>query len=294
MNIDPNHLAALSAVLRLGSFDLAAHALHVTPSAISQRIKALEERIGASVVHRGQPCEATPVGARLAKHAEDIGLLHGALMRDLGLERDETPSRLRVAVNADSLATWFIAAMAEVEGVLFDLVLDDQDHSADWLRRGEVSAAVTALQSPIVGCDMHVLGALPYIATAAPGFVTRWFSQGVDAQSIRQAPCLTFNQKDQLQRRWIEINIGEGLVPPEHYLPSSQAFVDAARAGVGWGMNPLPLVTHYLQDGSLQPLVADSILSVPLSWQVSRVMAPALAPVTKAVLNSAREYLEQS
>ncbi len=291
MHIDPNHLAALSAVLRLGSFDLAAHALHVTPSAISQRIKALEERIGASVVHRGQPCEATPIGARLAKHAEDIGLLHGALMRDLGLERDQTPSRLRIAVNADSLATWFVTAMADVDGILFDLVLDDQDHSAEWLRRGEVSAAVTALQSPIVGCDMHALGALPYIATAHPAFIERWFADGVTAQSIRRAPCLTFNRKDQLQRRWIERNIGEGLVPPEHYLPSSQAFVDAALAGVGWGMNPAPLVVDHLEHGTLQPLIAESSLSVPLSWQVSRVMAPALAPVTKAVLKSARQYL---
>ncbi len=138
---------------------------------------------------------------------------------------------------------------------------------------------------------MHALGALPYIATAHPAFIERWFADGVTAQSIRRAPCLTFNRKDQLQRRWIERNIGEGLVPPEHYLPSSQAFVDAALAGVGWGMNPAPLVIDHLERGTLQPLVAESTLSVPLSWQVSRVMAPALAPVTKAVLKSARQYL---
>lgn len=294
MKLDQNHLDALSAVLRLGAFELAAQDLHVTPSAISQRIKALEERLGASVIHRGQPCTATPVGARLAKHAEDVGLLAAALRRDLGLDPGQRPSRIRVAVNADSLATWFVDAMAGVEGLLFDLVIDDQDHSADWLRRGEVSAAVTALTTPVVGCDMCPLGALPYEATTSPEFMARWFQDGLTAEAMGRAPCLVFNQKDQLQRRWMEVNVGTGLTPPEHYLPSTQAFIDAARAGVGWGMNPQPLVRDLLARGDLCALKPNSTLAINLTWQVSRVMAPALAPLTKAVLNSAKLRLEQA
>ncbi len=291
MQLDPNHLAALSAVLRLGSFDLAAQDLGVTPSAVSQRIKSLEERLGATVIHRGQPCLATPVGRRLAKHAEDIGLLSAALRQDLGLTPTAQRSRVRIAVNADSLATWFVSAMADTQGFLFELVVDDQDHSADSLRRGEVSAAVTALNTPVVGCDMHPLGALQYEATARPSFCDHWFRAGVTEVAIRQAPSLIFNNKDQLQRRWIDRNIKAQIVPPEHFLPSSHAFVDAARMGLGWGMNPRVLIEELLQQNQLRLLIPNTALLVPLSWQVSRVMAPALAPVTQAVRRAARQIL---
>ncbi|QDI76326.1 MULTISPECIES: LysR family transcriptional regulator ArgP [Leisingera] len=294
MQMDPSQLAALSAVLRLGAFEAAAHALSVTPSAISQRIKALEDRTGTALVLRGSPCTGTAAGLRIAKHAEDIGLLEAQLARELSLEADQGPVRLRIAVNADSLASWFIGAMAAVEGVLFDLLVDDQDHSAEWLKRGEVSAAVTASSKPVTGFEAYPLGTLDYAATASPAFMARWFAQGVTPEAAAKAPCMIFNAKDNLQRLWLERNVAPGLSPPAHFLPSTQAFIDAAAAGLGWGMNPLPMVAEDIRSGRLVPLIAGSTLPVPLTWQVARVMAPALAEVTRAVQKSARQYLTQN
>ncbi|EDZ47902.1 chromosome replication initiation inhibitor protein [Rhodobacterales bacterium Y4I] len=294
MQMDPSQLAALSAVLRLGAFEAAAHALSVTPSAISQRIKALEDRTGTALVLRGSPCTGTAAGLRIAKHAEDIGLLEAQLARELSLEADHGPVRLRIAVNADSLASWFIGAMAAVDGVLFDLLVDDQDHSAEWLKRGEVSAAVTASSKPVTGFEAYPLGTLDYAATASPEFMARWFAQGVTPEAAAKAPCMIFNAKDNLQRLWLERNVVPGLSPPAHFLPSTQAFIDAAAAGLGWGMNPLPMVAEDIRSGRLVPLIAGSTLPVPLTWQVARVMAPALAEVTRAVQKSARQYLTQN
>lgn len=292
MQFDRNQLAALSAVLRLGSFEAAAHALAVTPSAVSQRIKTLEERAGSTLVYRTAPCSGTEAGLRLAKHAEDVGLLEAQLARDLSLDRSGGPARLRLAVNADSLATWFIGAMAACDGLLFDLVLDDQDHSAEWLKRGEVAAAVTAHGQPVAGCDAHALGALSYVATASPAYMARWFPEGVTPEAAARAPCLTFNAKDALQRRWLDSRLAPRLSPPAHFMASSQAFVDAALAGIGWGMNPVQLVQPHLDAGRLVPLMDGTALPVPLTWQVSRIMAPTLAPVTAAVLTSARRCLD--
>ena len=294
MQMDPSQLAALSAVLRLGTFEAAAHALSVTPSAVSQRIKALEDRIGTALVLRGAPCTGTAAGLRIAKHAEDIGLLEAQLARELALEAGHGPVRLRIAVNADSLASWFIGAMAAVDGVLFDLLVDDQDHSAEWLKRGEVSAAVTASSKPVTGFEAYPLGTLDYAATASPDFMARWFPDGVTAEAAAKAPCMIFNAKDNLQRLWLERNVAPGLAPPAHFLPSTQAFIDAAAAGLGWGMNPLAMVEADIRSGRLVPLIPDSTLPVPLTWQVARVMAPALAEVTRAVQKSARLYLTQS
>ncbi|MCE8547125.1 LysR family transcriptional regulator ArgP [Ruegeria pomeroyi] len=287
MQFDPQQLAALAAILRLGSFEAAAGALSVTPSAVSQRIRALEEKVGLALIQRGPPATGTAAGLRLARHAEDVGLLEAQVSRDLALDQGSGPVRVRIAVNADSLATWFLEAMFGVKGVLFDLVIDDQDHSAEWLRRGEVAAAITAHGKPVPGCDAHPLGALRYIATASPAFVQQWFPEGVTVQALSRAPCLTFNAKDQLQLRWIEAQTGRQLAPPTHFLPSSQGFVDAALAAMGWGMNPRALIRAHVDHGDLVPLIPHRPLDVPLTWQVSRVLTPALAPLTRAVRRAA-------
>ncbi|MGO4573145.1 LysR family transcriptional regulator ArgP [Microvirga sp. 2TAF3] len=290
--LDYAHLSALAAVIRTGSFERAAQHLNVTSSAISQRIKLLEERLGAVLVVRGQPCTATEVGQRLCQHVEQVALLESSLHDSLpGLPAERRPVTLRIAVNADSLATWFIAAMAKTEGYLFDLVLDDEDHSAEWLRRGEVVAAVTAHSTPIQGCDCHPLGALRYIATATPEYCARWFADGFSELAAARAPCLIFNQKDRLQAEWLRQVLGTNLHPPLHWLPSSQAFVDAALGGVGWGMNPELLVIDHLRAGRLVALKADQPLDVPLFWQQSRIVSPVLGNVTRAVVHEARAML---
>ena len=292
--LDYAHLSALAAVIRTGSFERAAQHLNVTPSAISQRIKLLEERLGVVLVVRGQPCTATEVGQRLCQHVEQVALLESSLHGSLpGLQTDSRPVTLRIAVNADSLATWFIPAMARTEGYLFDLVLDDQNHSAEWLRRGEVVAAVTAHDTPIQGCDCYPLGALRYIATASPEYCARWFSDGFSELAAARAPCLIFNQKDGLQAEWLRQVLGTSLQPPLHWLPSSQAFVDAALAGIGWGMNPEPLVLHHLRAGRLVALKPDQPLDVPLFWQQSRIVSPVLGNVTRAIVDEARTMLVQ-
>ncbi|QFT57273.1 putative HTH-type transcriptional regulator [Sulfitobacter sp. THAF37] len=286
MPLDPHQLAALSAVLRLGSFDAAAAALRVTPSAVSQRIKALEENVGTTLVHRGQPCTGTETGARLARHAEDVALLEAQALAGVA-GRNETAPRVSLAVPADSLATWLIPALAQVEGLLFDLVLDDQDTSDDWLRRGEVNAAVTGHARAAPGCDVHPLGSLRYVATASPDFMARYFGGGFSLDALAAAPLLVFNPKDRLQHRWAEARGARRFHPPVHHLPSSHGFADAALCGLGWGMNPLALVADHLARGALVPLVPDAPLDVPLFWQVTRVMAPALKPLTDAVRKNA-------
>ncbi len=288
---DPAQLEALAAILRTGSFEAAAARLHVTPSAVSQRLKALEERLGTVLVIRDQPARATAAGARLARHAEDVRLLENALAADLGAqEAAETPT-VRIAVNADSLATWVLPALASVPGLLYDFVIDDQDHSADWLRRGEVHAAVTARAAPVTGCDSHALGALRYVATASRDFVARWFADGVSAEALARAPALIFNQKDRLQSDWARLLTGRRIALPAHYLASSQGFVEAARFGMGWGMNPEVLIRDDLASGRLVALAPEAPLDVALHWQVGRLTGAALAPLTAAIRREAGAVL---
>ncbi|KPF58188.1 LysR family transcriptional regulator [beta proteobacterium AAP51] len=287
-------VAAVAAVLREGSFERAAEALHLTPSAVSQRVKLIEERLGQPLVVRGTPCTATAAGAVLARHAEALHLLEAELAEALpGLGEGAAPT-LPLAINADSLATWFMPALARLgaeRGWLFDLRLEDQDHTAEQLARGEVLAAVTALATPQRGCRSLALGALRYRATASPAFVARHFAEGVNAATLARAPCLVFNRQDRLQERWIQAHLGRPLVVPRHWLPASQAFVDAALAGLGWGLNPEPLVQELLARGALVDLPGAAPVDVPLHWQTLRAAERLLQPLSSAVAEAARAVL---
>src|SRR5579863_7415503 len=207
--LDYAGLSAIAAVVREGSFERAARALNVTPSAISQRVKQLEERLGSVLIIRGQPCVATDSGRLLCSHIEQVGLLEqelrGALPKLVSSSSDDDRVTLRVAVNADSLGTWFVDALAQFtaqEEALVDVALDDQEHTVEWLRSGEVLAAVTAHAKPVQGCNSIALGRLSYVAVASPGFVKRYFADGVTATTLAKAPCLRFNRKDRLQDQW--------------------------------------------------------------------------------------------
>ncbi|MEM0947422.1 MAG: LysR family transcriptional regulator ArgP [Pseudomonadota bacterium] len=282
-------LTALSAIIVHGSFDAAAQALGLTQSAVSQRIRALEERVGSPALVRGTPCTPTAIGLRLYRHAEEVARLEATLTTDLGAA-STAPLSVRIATNADSLATWLLPALAGIDEILFDLVVDDQDHSADLLRRGEVAAAITGRGAPVQGCDAHPLGALRYIATASPEFAQRWFPDGPTSQALTAAPALVFNEKDRLQASWAANAAGQPVSLPRHRLPSTTAFVEAAELGLGWGMNPEPLVRQALKDGRLVAL-SDVPLDTPLFWQVSRVGAGALLPLTRSVKAAAKGAL---
>ena len=291
-------LKAVAAVAQTGSFEKAARKLNVTPSAISQRVRHLEDRLGTALIVRGTPCAATEKGEWLCRHVEQVEMLEGRLtdvLPALGpADRETERVTLRIATNADSLGTWFLAAMADFtrhSTHLLDIAVDDQDHTAEWLRAGRVLAAVSGLEKPVAGCQRIALGKLRYHATASPAFIACHFAQGVTAEALAHAPALTFNQKDRLQTAWIRMAAGEELPPPTHWIPSTQGFVEAAARGMGWGMNPAPLVRDEIARGILVELIPGLVLDVPLYWQMSRLAAGQLRDLTRAVTAAAAAAL---
>lgn len=287
--LDYSLLAALATVVQEGSFERAARALHLTPSAVSQRVRLLEERIGCTLVVRGTPCRATEMGQRLCRHVDRVQLLEHELRSALPALDPQGLSRVRlpIAVNADSLATWFAPALTAFEAepsVLIDVTVDHEGHTTEWLRSGAVLAAVTAVAEPAIGCNSRPLGAMRYRAVASPSFVARYFSRGVDADSLAQAPSLLFSSKDDLQARWVQRLCQHHVELQRHTIPLSQAFVTAALAGLGWGLHPQAIIQQYLDSGSLIELVPNSPLDVPLHWQQARAASTLLERLTHVVL----------
>ncbi|MDH4427670.1 MAG: LysR family transcriptional regulator ArgP [Acidovorax sp.] len=293
MRLDSAQLNAFATVIDEGSFERAATVLHVTRSAVSQRVKLLEERVGQVLLRRATPCTPTEAGQALYRHAREVALSEADALAAIGGGQRST-TRLAIGVNADSLATWFPHAMAQAadgQAITFDIHVEDQDHSANLLREGRVMAAVTADPQPVQGCQVLPLGTLRYRALASPAFMQRYFATGVTAHTLAQAPMLVFNRKDALQERFVRRITRRKLTPPVHWLPEAHAFVKATKAGLGWGMTPDPMVAACMQAGTLVELLPGKPVDVPLYWQYWRLNVQALAHMTAAVRASAHSAL---
>ncbi|BDU23131.1 LysR family transcriptional regulator ArgP [Dyella sp. GSA-30] len=297
MSLIHPQLTALAAVLDEGSFERAALRLSLTPSAISQRIKALEDRLGQILVLRQSPCRATDAGKRLLRSLQQMRLLETEALDDFGIQQHETPTTtISIAVNADSLATWFLDALADLHkqhGLLFDIHVEDQDHSTNLLREGAVLGAVTADAHPVQGCNVEPLGVMRYLPVASPQFVERYVGKKLDAAALAAAPMLVFNRKDELQSRFIRSVTRARVSPPVHYLPSSTAFVDAAAMGLGWAMAPETMARDRLASGALRVLAARRWLDVPLYWQHWSIRAETLGWVSDTLRRVAAARLRK-
>lgn len=284
--LDYAALNAVSAVVREGSFEGAAQALGITPSAISQRVRGYEEKLGALLIVRGQPCLPTSLGKTLCAHIDKVRLLEAEIPQlcgDAPLAISRTPN-LKIAVNADSLATWFpgaIADFAKETNVFLDLLVEDEAHTADRLRSGEVMAAITAEATPVQGCHTTRLGILRYVACASPAFVQRYFSDGCTHKALSEAPCMCFEKRDRLQARWLQEVYQTPLPSQVHYIPSPQGFLDFALAGLGWGLHPLSLVQEHLAAGRLVELPPHHAIDVALYWIIPRLKSTLLGTLTQ-------------
>jgi LysR family transcriptional regulator, chromosome initiation inhibitor len=278
---DGHQLAAFAAVIEHGSFDAAATHLHVTPSAVSQRIKALEQSVGQVLVVREKPCSATPAGIPLLRLAAQTALLEVEALAEMGGGDGMLP-RITLAVNADSMSTWFTGVFDALDDVLFDIRIEDQDHSARLLREGVVMGAVTTERTPVTGCRVQPLGAMHYIPAASPSYVKRYLPHGFTAHAVSEAPSLAWNRDDALQDMLVRKVFRRHIARPQHFVPTAEGFGAAVRAGLGWGMYPDKLAAPALADGSFVR-ISRTHLDVPLFWQCWKLDSPLVKAITEAV-----------
>lgn len=291
-----DHVRTLLAVVDEGTLDAAAAALHLTPSAVSQRVKALEQRTGRVLLLRTKPVRPTESGRVVVRFARQLAALEWDAGEELGITAESGPARLPIAVNADSLATWFLPVLTRVPRdppVCFELHREDETHTAMLLREGQVMAAVTSAAEPVAGCTVRPLGLARYLPVASPEFVARQLSSGPLERCLPDAPAMAFDRRDELQDRFVRSLVPDALGASRfrHYVPTSEGFCDAITAGLGWGVVPEQQARPLLRSGALTELVPGKPLDVPLYWQQWKLDVPALAVVAETVVAAAAEAL---
>ncbi|MEU9147791.1 LysR family transcriptional regulator ArgP [Streptomyces sp. NPDC048349] len=301
-----DQVRTLLAVVDEGTFDAAAAALHVTPSAVSQRVKALEQRTGRVLLMRTKPVRATDSGEVVVRFARQLARLERDARAELGMAEGLGPVRLPIAVNADSLATWFLPVLSRVPQdppVCVELHREDESHTTALLREGQVMAAVTSSPDPVAGCSVRMLGLARYLPVASPDFAARHLTGALE-RDLRRAPTIVFDRKDELQDVFVRSLAGArkgaragspavGAGPLRHHVPTSEGFRDAVVAGLGWGLVPEQQAGPLVRTGGLVLLAPRRPLDVPLYWQQWKLDSPALSLVARLVAEAAGEALRR-
>lgn len=304
--IDSKLLSTLSAVVDEGGFERAARRLNLTQSAVSQRIRQVEETVGQPVLTRTQPPRPTGPGRALLRHARRMYLLEGELATDLARQiaatapgNDDAPwQTLALAVNADSLATWFPAAILPIvtnERIALDLRVDDQERTHELLRGGEVAGCVSTRSSPMQGCRAEFLGSMRYHCACSPGFAERWFPQGLTPRAAWNAPAVVYNRDDTVHDRFLAATLGHSPeTAPRHHVPDSIRFVDFILGGAGYGLIPHMQAQAHLASGALMDLFPAAPLPVPLYWHCWSIPSAVLTKIGAALKAGARRELDAS
>ncbi|PKG37831.1 LysR family transcriptional regulator ArgP [Psychromonas sp. Urea-02u-13] len=289
-------LSALDAVLREQSFDKAAKRLHMTQSAVSQRIKLLETEHGQPLLIRSQPIKPTALGQKLLGHYQRVLQLESELNKQLNKEKQL--QSLPLAVNADSLATWFVDALAPLlqqQQIELNLYVEDESRTWERVSSGEALACITSKAKAMSGGESHFLGYMEYLCVATPNFIKRYFSQGINKRSLQHAPAMTFDQHDDMHLRFLadHYSLQQGQYPC-HTVRSSQAFVDITLADGGYSFNSRLHIEKQINSGQLIHILPDNIIYVPLYWHCWQLSGELMGQLTENIISHCQQVLGQN
>ena len=296
MRIDPDLALTVAAVLDEGTLDAAARRLHVTPSAVSQRVKALEEQVGQRLLVRSKPARPTAAGRVVAQFGRQVAAAEHDTAATLGLTTDGAWARIAVAVNADSLGAWLLDPLvrfADRHPVELDLHREDQDRTARLLEDGTVVAALTSRSEPVPGCRVDALGTMRFVAMAAPSWWRRWAPDGITTTVLESAPRIDYDRDDRLQRDWLVHHSVDPHRAPRHLVPSTHDITRAVLRGLGWALVPAQQAEPLVERDELRALGSPEV-TTELFWQSWKDHSDLLSALTEEVVVEARRRLSDA
>ena len=288
-------IEAFAKVVSEGGFERAARVLFITQSAVSQRIRQLEDQSGQLLLTRSAPPQPTAAGKALLKHYQQVKLLEDGLSAELTDDSGEGPATLAIGINADSLAGWFLAAIEPLlrqAKLLIDLRVDDQEQTHKLLREGEVVGCISNESKPMQGCRVAFLGVMNYRLLATPEFAERWFPAGLTLEAAQSAPAVIFNRKDRLHQQFFAQHLGEEpTVLPCHYFPSPEQFLRLISDGHSYGMVPDWQSDQLRQGGELLELLPGTAYPVELYWHCWNLRSKPLSEFSAQLVRGAEQLL---
>ena len=293
--LDYQLVRAFAAVLDEGGFARAADSLCITQSAVSQRVKQLEDLIGRSLIIRDTPPRPTEAGTRLLRHYRQVLALEAETVDAVSTKSPVYRPHVPIAVNTDSLFVWFLDAAAPFalrSGTTFELIVDGHEQTIKYLKSGAVAGCVTSERDAVEGCTATRIGSLRYVLVASADFVRRWFPGGFTREAATKAPLVNLDRNDRFQLQVLYKAFGDPQVtPPAHYIPVADKYFQAIREGLGYGLVAEIKVLDGLADETLVDLDPGLRTEIPLYWHVWKYQSELLKELSDVVIREGSRLL---
>jgi LysR family transcriptional regulator (chromosome initiation inhibitor) len=295
--IDYKLLEAFAMVILEGGFEKAARRLYLTQSAVSQRVKQLEDQVGAILLKRTTPPEPTDSGLPFLTHYRKVAQLEAEIMTTPTPNNSHSITMLAIGINADTLETWFYQAIStflDHHAVSLDLHVDDQDRTEELLRDGKVWGCISTRSQPLQGCKLDYLGWVKYGLFAAPGFRQYWFPNGLSLENFSRAPMARFNRKDELNNQMFQL-LFERLPtdPPTFYVPSTNLYGHFVKEGRCWGILPEQQSRELEEQGKIINLCPEQAIKIKLFWHSWNLRSNLMDSFTNHLRHQAKAFLRQ-
>jgi LysR family transcriptional regulator for metE and metH len=156
MYLELRHLRTLRAIEETGSLARAADRMHLTESALSHQIKALEHQFDVALFfRRSRPVRFTAAGEQLLALAHRVVPEVEAAESNLHALSEGATGRLHVAMECHSCFQWLLPTMdvyrRDWPGVEMDLSMGFSFHPLPALVRGDIDLVVTSDPEPSLG-----------------------------------------------------------------------------------------------------------------------------------------------
>jgi DNA-binding transcriptional LysR family regulator len=257
MILDLATLRTLVTAVDLGGFGRAAEKLHLSPSAVSLQLRALEERLGTAIFQRvGRKQELTQAGERLLGYARHMLELNADAVG--AVRGEQLEGRVHLGVPHDFAEAWLpstLAAFAAAHpGTSLELSVDQSGPLVEGVREGGIDLAL-AFESD-GGLGGSLLGAFPVYWFAAEGVAGPGGAGPLPLLTL-EAPCV-------FRRRMIAA-LDAAHIPWRIAVTarSVSALWAAARAGLGWVARPaihVPAELRRIEVGEGLPALGEASL----------------------------------
>ncbi len=272
--IDYHALRALQAVIEYQSFDLAAKAIGISQSAVTQRIQNFESYLGKKLLVRNAPYHATEDGKSYLNLLRKVTSLENEIMEDFDTKK--TRPTIKLAVNRDSLDLFFLDVLSDnklSQVITLQIIADDQDNTLKYLKSGQVDMCISSESKPLPNHTTTHLGDMVYSLVCSKKFYQRHFKDGVNKNSLAQAPLVVFDKYDKAQHTYLKENFKIDKITKINLMPSVPSFKKAILGGFGYGLLPFIDMEKEMKKKQLVQLNPVKDFSVPLylhQWEYQR------------------------
>jgi LysR family transcriptional regulator (chromosome initiation inhibitor) len=291
-------LETFATVILEGGFDKAARKLHLTQSAVSQRVRLLEEQHGQILLQRSTPPQPTEAGLPLLYHYRKVKQLEDDLLMATVPTKDDAFNSVAIAVNADTLATWLypvLAGLLDRYRLVLDLQVDDQDATHHLMQSGHVWGCISTRPDPLQGCGAERLGGVRYAMFSTTLFRDRWFPAGLSEERLALSPMARYNRKDDLNSQiFAALEVTPIGTPPTFYIPSSEMYGHFVSESRCWGVLPEQQSEPLEREGRIVNLSPPHWVEVVLYWHCWNLKSDLMADFSRRFVAEARRCLRSA